>query len=174
MDTQPPPPGESGSNSGRLAGASSNTEILGTPQECRHMLVHRDSANAATEHMTHNAHLHIVRKTESSKNNKQHAVGCDYIHMEANGGQLTVSHTAGVRGELRNEFFAARNRKPPWSTKPFVCTVREIEHHDVVSFPIFAGGFPDKHPRESTKLASIMLEEDTEVHMVEVTAEFHC
>jgi len=43
MDTQPPPPAESGSNSGRLAGAISNTEILGTQQERRHKLVHRDA-----------------------------------------------------------------------------------------------------------------------------------
>jgi len=90
MDTQPPPPGESGSNTGRLAGATSNTAILGTPQECRHKLVHLDAANAATEHMTQDEHLKIVRKTGSRKNKNQHAVGCDYIHIEAKGGQLTV------------------------------------------------------------------------------------
>jgi len=52
MDTQPPLPGESGSNTGRLAGATTNTDILGTQQERRHKLVHRDAANAATKHMT--------------------------------------------------------------------------------------------------------------------------
>jgi hypothetical protein len=40
--------------------------------------------------MSQDAHLKIVPKTGSSKNRKQHAVGCDYIHIEANGGQLTV------------------------------------------------------------------------------------
>jgi hypothetical protein len=74
MDTQPPQLGESGSNPGRLAGATSNTEILGTQQERRHKLVHRNAADAATKHMTQNAHLKIVRKTASRRNKKQHAV----------------------------------------------------------------------------------------------------
>jgi len=73
-----------------LAGAKSNTEILSTQQDHRHKLVHRDAANAATKHMTQEAHLKIVRKTGSSKNKKQHAVGCENIHIQANGGQLTV------------------------------------------------------------------------------------
>jgi hypothetical protein len=73
-----------------LAGATSNTEPLGTQQERRHKFVHRDAANAATKYMTQQAHLKIVRKTGSSKYKKQHAVGCYYIHIEANGGQLTV------------------------------------------------------------------------------------
>jgi len=90
MDTQPPPPGESGSNTGRLAGATWNTEILGTKQERWHKLVHRDAANVASKHMTQDAHLMIVRKTGSSKNKKQHAVGWEYILIEANGGQLTI------------------------------------------------------------------------------------
>jgi hypothetical protein len=74
MHTHPAPPGESGSNTGRLAGASSNTAILGIQQECRYKLVHRDAANLATKLMTQDAYLKIVRKTESSKNKKQHAV----------------------------------------------------------------------------------------------------
>jgi len=90
------------------------------------------------------------------------------------GGQLTIKRTAGVRKELRNEFITARNEKPPWSTKAFVCTVREINHHDVVSSGIFADEFPAKHPGEWTKQALITLEEATEAYMVEVTAEFHC
>jgi len=67
MDAQPPPPGESGSNTGRLAGVTSNTDILGAQQERRHKLVYRDAANAATKHMTQDAHLKIVHKTRSSK-----------------------------------------------------------------------------------------------------------
>jgi len=90
MDTQPPPPGESRSNTSRLAGAPSNMEILGTQQERRHYLVHHDAANGATKHMTQDAHLKIVRKAGSSKNKKQHAVGCEYIHIEAKGVQLTI------------------------------------------------------------------------------------
>jgi hypothetical protein len=90
MDTQPPPPGESGSNTGRLAGAPLNMELLGTQQERSHKLVHRDAANVATKHMTQDTHLKIVRKTGSSKNKQQHAFGCEYILIVANGGQLTV------------------------------------------------------------------------------------
>jgi len=89
VNTQPAPAGGSGSNTGRLAGTTSNTELLGTQRERRHNLVHRDAANVATKHMTQDAHLKIVRKTGSSKNKKQHAVGCKYILIVANGGQLT-------------------------------------------------------------------------------------
>jgi hypothetical protein len=87
MDTQPPPAGESGSNTGRLAGTASNMELLGTQQEGRHKLVHHDAANVATKHMTQDAHLKIIRKTGSSKNRKQLAVGFKYIRMVTNGGQ---------------------------------------------------------------------------------------
>jgi hypothetical protein len=89
MDTQPPPAGETRSNTGRLLGATSNTELLGTQQERRHNLVHRDAANIATKHITHDAHSKIVRKTGSSKNKKQYAVGCEYILIVTNSGQLT-------------------------------------------------------------------------------------
>jgi len=89
MDTQPPPAGESGSNTGRLAGATNNTELLGTQQERRHKLVHRNAANVATKHTTQDAHFKIVRKTGSSRNKKQHAFGGKYILIVANGGQLT-------------------------------------------------------------------------------------
>jgi len=85
-----------------------------------------------------------------------------------------VSRTAGIRRELRNVFIAARNGKPPWSTKPCVRTVHEIEHYNVVSSGIFAEEFPDKRPCEWTKQALITLEEATEAYMLEVTAEFHC
>jgi hypothetical protein len=89
MDTQPPP-GESGSNTGRLAGAPSNTEILSTQQERKHKLFHRNAADAATKHLTQDARLIIVRKTDSRRNKKQHAMGCDYIHIDAISGQLTI------------------------------------------------------------------------------------
>jgi len=105
---------------------------------------------------------------------KQYTVGCEYIHIKAKGGQLTVQRTAGVHREQRNEFIAARNRKPPWSTRALVRTVHEIEHHDVVSSGILADEFRDKHPREWTKQALITLEKATEAYMVKVTAEFQC
>jgi hypothetical protein len=90
MDTQPPPPGESESNTSRLADATSNTELLGIQEERRNKLVHHDAANVATKHMTQEAHIKIVCKTGSSKNKKQHAVGCEYILIMANGCQLNV------------------------------------------------------------------------------------
>jgi len=153
MDTQPPQPGPSGSKSGQLADASSNMSLIGTQQERRHQLVHRKAADAATKHMTEDAHLKILRKTGSSTNKKQHAVGCKYLHTAVNSHQLTIYQIAGVGRELRDQFIAARNGKHPWLTKAFVHTVRKIEHHDVVSSGIFADAFPEKHPREWTKQA---------------------
>ena len=90
MDTQPPQPGPSGSKSGQLADASSNMSLIGTQQERRHQLVHREAADAVTKHMTEDAHLKIVRKTGNSTNKKQHTVGYEYCHTMDNGRQLTV------------------------------------------------------------------------------------
>jgi hypothetical protein len=73
-----------------LAGAIVNTDIFGSQQERRNWLDPRDAANSATKHMTQDAHLEIVCKTGSSKNKNHYAVGCQYILLEANSGQLTV------------------------------------------------------------------------------------
>jgi len=70
MDAQPPPPGEGGSNTSRLADATSPTDILGTQSERRQKLVHHDATDAATKHMTQDAHLTIVRRTGSRRNKK--------------------------------------------------------------------------------------------------------
>jgi len=91
MDTQSPQPGLSGSESSRLAGASSITSLIGTQQELRHQLFHGDAANAATKNMTQDEHLRIVCKTGSSMNKKQHAVGCEYVHTVVNGRQWTYT-----------------------------------------------------------------------------------
>jgi len=64
--------------------------LIGTQQEHRHELGLRDTAKAAAEDITPNAYLKMVHKTESSKNQKQHAVGCGYDHIGVNGGHLTV------------------------------------------------------------------------------------
>jgi hypothetical protein len=90
MDTLPHLAGETGLNTGRLAGATLYTDTLRAQLEPRHKLVHRNAANADTKHMTQDAHLKIVRKTGNRKNKKQPAVGCEYIRMEAIGGQFTV------------------------------------------------------------------------------------
>jgi len=174
MYTQPPQRGESRSKSSRFAGATSNTSLIGTEQEYRHQLVHHDAANAATKHITQDAHLKMVRKTGSSNDKKQHAVECEYIYIEVNGRQLSVSCTLGMRRELHDKCIAARNGKPPSSTTAYISTLCEIKHHDVVTSGIFAYDFPDKHPREWTKQASITLQEAAEVYIVEVIAESHC
>jgi hypothetical protein len=83
-------PRSSGLNTSRLAGATSNIEIHATQQECRHKLVYHNTANGATKPMTQDAYLTIIRKPGSSKHIKQCEVRCEYIHIEANGGQLTV------------------------------------------------------------------------------------
>jgi hypothetical protein len=71
-------------------GATTTTEILGTPQEHRPKFVHRDAANEATKYMTQDAHLTIIRKTGISKNEKQLQVDYEYIHIKANGVKSTV------------------------------------------------------------------------------------
>jgi len=45
--------------------------------------------------------------------------------------------------------------------KAFICTVREIEYHDVVRSGIFADKFGDKGSREWTKEALETLEDAT-------------
>jgi len=54
-DTQPPQPAVSGLKSSQLAGDTSNTSLIGTQQERRHQLVHREAADAATRNMTQDA-----------------------------------------------------------------------------------------------------------------------
>ena len=90
MDTQPPQRGPSGSKSGQMADALPNMSHIGTQDERRHQLAHREAADAATKHMTDDAHLKIIRKTALSINKKQHAVGCEYLHTAVNSRQLTV------------------------------------------------------------------------------------
>jgi len=124
--------------------------------------------------MTRHVHLKIVRKTGPSTNKKQPAVGCEYIYTVVNGHQLTVYHVAGVRRELYEKFIAACNGKPPWSTKAFVCILRKIEHHDVVSAGIFKDEFHGKGPPQWTKQELITIEKAMEAYMVEVIATSHC
>jgi len=165
--------GQRGSKQCQLAGTSSNTSLICTQQECRHQLVHHDAGNAATNIITPDRQLKIIRKTECSTNRKEYSLGCKFIHTVVNSGQLTVSHTVGVRRELRDQFIAPPNRKPPWSSKAFVRTVRETEQHDIFCSEILADGFLDKHPWEWTKQTSITLELAMEVYLVQVIAASH-
>jgi len=74
---QTPQPGVIQSESSRTAGASSNAPLAETQLQRRLQLVHRDAAIAATEKMAQDAHLKKVRKTGSSNNRQQHAIGCE-------------------------------------------------------------------------------------------------
>ena len=88
MTTQTPQTAESGSESSETTGASLNASLQGTQQQRRHQLVHREAANVATENRTREAHFKIVRKTGSSTNKKQHAIGSEYVHIMVDGRQL--------------------------------------------------------------------------------------
>jgi len=74
MAPQTPQPGVIPSKLSRMMGASSNAPLAETQQQCRHQLVHCDSAIAATENKAQDAHLKIVRKTGRSNNRQQHAI----------------------------------------------------------------------------------------------------
>jgi hypothetical protein len=84
----------------------------------------------------------------------------------------TVANT--ICTELHEQFIAFLNCKSPWSTKAFVLTVQEIEHHDDVSSGIWADEFRDKPLREWMKQALKTLEEAMESDRVEVILESHC
>jgi len=90
MDTQRQQPGETKSKSSQNNGVLSDTSHNGVHQESRHQFVHRDAAIAATKHITQDACLIIIPKTGTSKNIKQHAIGCVCIHTVMNSHQGTV------------------------------------------------------------------------------------
>jgi len=81
--------------------------------------------------------------------------------------------TAGVRTELHDQYIAARDGKPPWSTKESVHTVHDIEHHEVVSSLTVKYKFRDKCAHQCTKQALNAFEEATELYMAEVIAKSH-
>jgi hypothetical protein len=57
--------------------------------------------------------------------------------------------------------------------KAHIRTVREIEHHDVVSAGILAYTFCDDHPHQWTTAALFTLEEAAEAYTVKVLAKSH-
>jgi len=167
-------PGAIGAESSRTTDASQIAPLCETQPQCRHQLLYRDAAIVATESTTQDSHSKMVSKTGSSKNKKYHAIGCESFHICVNNSQQKRERTAAVRRELRDKFIASRNRNYQWSTKAFVRTVREIEHHDVVSSGMFADKVRDTRPREWTKEASNTLEEASESYMVQVISGSHC
>jgi len=83
-------PGAMEAESRQTTGALYNAPPSETQQQRRHQIVQHDAAIVATENMTHDAHLKIVGNTATSKNKKQHAIGCESIHIDVDAGQLTV------------------------------------------------------------------------------------
>jgi hypothetical protein len=114
-----------------------------------------------------------IRKAGSSKNQKRHACGFEYINFEANSSQFSVKHRANVSSEPYNEFITTSNGKASWSTKAFVHTVCKIEHHNVARCGSFQKEFPDNHICVWTMQGIITVGETTEASMAEVIAEFH-
>jgi len=90
MARQGPRQGESGTESSRTTAVPSYTPPGETQLQRRHHLVHHDAANGATENMTLDAKLKIVRKTGSSKNKTQHAIACRCSRIEVHGRQLMI------------------------------------------------------------------------------------
>jgi len=91
--------------------------------------------------------------------------------MVLEGGQAIMRYTASVRTELHDQFIAARNGQPPWSTNSFIRSVRNTEHHYVISSGIFANVFRNTGPWVLMKQASKTIDEAIESYMVEVIAE---
>jgi len=171
MAPQSPLQGGGGTESSRTTGASSNTPPTWTQQQHSHHLVHHNAENAATENMTLDPQLTIVRKTGSSRKRTQHVIGCKCSRIEVHGRQLMIWHTDGVRRELRDQFIAACYGKPSLSTQAFALAIRKIEHHDVVSTVISANESGDKNPREWTNQPLITSQDATEAYKVEVIAD---
>jgi len=71
-------------------GASSNRPPGKTQLQRRNHLVHRNAANAATKNMTLGAQLKTVYKTGTSKNKKQHAIGCKCSRIKVHSHQPMI------------------------------------------------------------------------------------
>jgi len=84
------PPGGIGAGSSWTTGTSHSEPIGKTQQQRRHQLVQRDAAIVATENMTQDAHLIKVRKSGGKNTKKQHAIGCESIHICVDHGQLRM------------------------------------------------------------------------------------
>jgi len=148
MAPQTPQQGESGTESSRMTGTSSNMPPAETQLQRRHHVAQHDAENAAIKIMTLDAQLHIIHRTGRSENTKQHMSRCQYSQIELDCSQVLVYPAPGVYRELSDQFIPARDRKPPWSSKAVVSTVCEIEHHDIGSSGIIADKVIDQNPRE--------------------------
>jgi len=90
MAPETPQQGESGAESSRTIGASSNTPPAETQLQLRNHWVHCDTANEDTKNLTLDALLKIVRKTGSSKNTKQHVMRYKCSRIVVHSHQLMI------------------------------------------------------------------------------------
>jgi len=67
-------PGSIHAESSQMTGTSNNAPPGETQQQCRHQCVHRTTAIVAPKIATEDARLAVVRKTGTSKFQKQHAI----------------------------------------------------------------------------------------------------
>jgi len=84
------PPGAIKAESSRTTGALHNQRLGETQQQRRHQLVHRDAAIVATDNLTQDAHFENVHKTRSKMNKKQQAIGCEWINISVDDGELAI------------------------------------------------------------------------------------
>jgi hypothetical protein len=75
--------------------------------------------------------------------------------------------------KLWEQFKHSRNGNCPWSTKTFVRTVCEIEHHDIVCSGVFANEFSDKLLQVKTGGAFNAWKEATEEYMIDIVTVTH-
>ena len=90
MAPETPQQGESGTESSRMMGTSSNMPPAVTQLQRRHHFAHRNTANAATRYLTLDAQLKIVCESRNSKKKTQHVIRCQYSRIEVNGSQLLI------------------------------------------------------------------------------------
>jgi len=83
---QPPQSGAIGSESSCTTGTLSNSPSAEIQQQCSHLYVHCNAAIEATKNIPQDAHLKMVHKTGLRKNMKQHAIGCESLHVDVQGG----------------------------------------------------------------------------------------
>jgi len=82
---------EIGSELSWTTGASTNAQSSETQWQCRHHLVHPNAAIAAKENMTQEAHSKMVCKNPKQQEKEAAcAIGCELLHIDVDGGQLTV------------------------------------------------------------------------------------
>jgi hypothetical protein len=85
-----------------------------------------------------------------------------------------MSCTASICRAIHDQFIAGCSGTPPWSTKPFVCTLHKMEHHNDVSSGIFKVELHNQLPQQSGTPGTYTLKGATERFIVLIFAKSHC